>query len=185
MIFVASIITLVITQTRGVYASFLIGFALLLFFARRHRLLALGGIVAATAGSLILAFTHVGEKMQEFLLRGETTQSANGLSGRLELWEISIKKILEQLWTGYGGFAGSRFVVMPLAENKIASSVLNVYLDAMLNIGIWGLLLLLPLLGLIAWQFLRLIYRSSAPQSTSLATSSSPSSPRAARPKRP
>jgi O-antigen ligase len=95
-------------------------------------------------------------------MRGQAAEQTGNLSGRLELWQISVRKILEQPLTGYGGFAGSRFVVMVMAKNHLGSNVLNVYLDAMLNIGVWGLLLLLVLLGLVGWQLLRSIYRSSS-----------------------
>jgi O-antigen ligase len=162
LLFGASLITLVITQTRGAYAAFLIGFIALLIFARRYGLLVLGGILASGAGMLLLLFTNFGTKVQEFLMRGQAAEQTGNLSGRLELWQISVRKILEQPLTGYGGFAGSRFVVMVMAKNHLGSNVLNVYLDAMLNIGVWGLLLLLVLLGLVGWQLLRSIYRSSS-----------------------
>jgi O-antigen ligase len=165
LLFVASMITLVITQTRGAYAAFLIGLGLLLVFARRYLVLALGGTLASGAGMLLLMFTNFGTKVQEFLLRGQAVEQAGGLSGRLELWQISFRKILEQPLTGYGGFAGSRFVVMVMAKNNLGSNVLNVYIDTMLNIGFWGLSLLLMLVGLVGWQLFRSVYRSSATQS--------------------
>jgi O-antigen ligase len=171
LLFVASLITLVITQTRGAYAAFLIGFALLLVFSRRYLVLAIGGGVASGAVALMLAFTNIGTKVGQFLMRGQAVEQTGALSGRIELWQLSFRKILEQPLTGYGGFAGSRFVVMVMAKNRLGSNVLNVYIDAMLNVGVWGLLLLLWLVGLVGWQLFRSVYRSSATQSErSLAT---------------
>ncbi len=163
LLFVASIVTLVITQTRGAYAAFLIGVVVLLIFARRYWVLVAGGTFASGAVTLLLIFTKFSTKLQEFLLRGETTTQANGLSGRLEVWQISIRKILEQPWAGYGGFAGARFVV--LERNNSWSDALNVFIDAMLNIGVLGPLLILILIGLVGWQLYRSVYRSSATQS--------------------
>jgi O-antigen ligase len=160
-----SIITLVITQTRGVYASFVVGLVVFLVFARRYLVLALGGILASGIGTLLLMFTNFGTRVREFLLRGETAQAANGLSGRLEVWQLSMQKILEKPWTGYGGFAGARFAV--LTKNSTWSDALNVYIDALLNIGALGLLLLLILIVLIGWTLFRSVYRSSVTQSES------------------
>jgi O-antigen ligase len=165
LLFFVSIITLVITQTRGAYASFLVGLVVLLVFARRYWILGLGGILASGGGAVLLVFTNFGARLREFLLRGETTEAANGLSGRLEVWQLSIQKILERPLTGYGGFAGARFAV--LTKNTIWSDAANLYIDAMLNIGVLGLLLLLVLVALVGWQLLRSIYRSSATRSES------------------
>ena len=165
LLFVASIITLAITQTRGAYASFAVGLVVLLVFARRYLVLAVGGILASGAGMLLLMFTNFGPRMREFLLRGETTEAAGGLSGRLDVWQLSIQKILEKPVTGYGGFAGARFAV--LTKNTTWSDALNLYIDAMLNIGVLGLLLLLVLVASIGWMLFRSVYRASATPSES------------------
>ncbi len=162
LLFVSSMITLVITQTRGAYASFVIGVVVLLVFARRYLVLAFGGILASGVGTLLLMFTNFGTRMREFLMRGETSAQTGGLSGRLEVWQISIQKILEKPWIGYGGFAGARFVA--LTKNTTWSDALNAYIDATLNLGVLGLLLLLIVVASIGWILFRAVYRSSAAQ---------------------
>jgi O-antigen ligase len=159
VLFAASMITLVITQTRGAYASFILGLVVLLIFMRRYVVLVLSGITALVSGALLLAFTNLGDKLRDFLLRGETPDQANGLSGRLEIWQVSIQKIMEKPLTGYGGFAGSRFL---LTRTTVSSNALNVYVDALLNVGVFGLSVLLILIALIGWQLFRSVYRSSA-----------------------
>jgi O-antigen ligase len=168
-LFVASMITMVITQTRAVFAAFLIGLALLLVFTHRYLLLVLGGVLASGIGTVLLGFTNFVARMHEFLLRGETSEQAAGFSGRMEIWQMSIHKIAEQPWIGYGGFAGARFAVLP--KNSTAwSDAMNVYIDAMLNIGVLGLLLILVLVASVGWQLFRSVYRSSAtPAERSLA----------------
>jgi O-antigen ligase len=160
LLFVASFITLVITQTRGAYVSFLVGLVILLVFARRYGFLVITGIVASGIGTVLLTFTNFGTRMREFLLRGETVEAANGLSGRLEVWQLSIQKIIEKPLIGYGGFAGPRFAV--LTKNTTWSDALNLYVDAMLNVGVLGLLLLVFLIVAIGWILFRSVYRLSS-----------------------
>jgi O-Antigen ligase len=169
LLFVASMITMVITQTRAVFAAFLIGLTLLLVFTHRYFVLVLGGMIASGIGVVLLAFTNFAARMHEFLLRGETSQQAAGFSGRMEIWQLSIHKIAEQPWIGFGGFAGARFAV--LSKSTTAwSDAMNIYIDAMLNIGILGPVLILILVALVGWQLFRTVYRSSStPMERSLA----------------
>ena len=118
LLFVASIVTLVVTQTRGSFAAFFLGLILLLILTHRYRLAAVGGIISLVAGSALLLFTNLGAGIRSFLLRGQSVDKAGGLSGRLEIWQASYYKILEHPLTGYGGFAGARFVVLPKEQHK-------------------------------------------------------------------
>ena len=163
LLFVASITTLIITQTRGTFAAFLIGLVVLLALTRRYWVLVVGGILGAAVGALLLMFTNFSTTVMQVVLRGEAVHEASGLSGRLEVWQLSIHKILERPFIGYGGFAGSRFVV--LAKDSPWSDALNTYVDATLNIGIWGFLLLVILVFSIGWVLFRSVHRSSLKQS--------------------
>ena len=69
------------------------------------------------------------------------------------MWQLSIQRILERPLTGYGGFAGSKFVV--LSKDSLWSSTLNSYIDTTLNPGIPGLLLLLVLVISVGWLLFR------------------------------
>jgi O-antigen ligase len=155
LLFVASIVTLVVTQTRGSFAAFFIGFILLLILTHRYRLAAVGGVISLVAGSALLLFTNFGAGVSSFFLRGQTADEAGGLSGRLEIWQASYYKILDHPLTGYGGFAGARFVVLP--RNSIYSSNLNSFVDSALDIGIFGPLILLAVLFVAGWVLLKSI----------------------------
>jgi O-antigen ligase len=155
LLFVASIVTLVVTQTRGSFAAFFLGFILLLILTHRYLLAAVGGIVSLVAGSALLLFTNFGAGARSFLLRGESADQASGLSGRLEMWQASYYKIIEQPLTGYGGFAGARFVV--INKNSISSSNLNSFVDSALDVGIFGPLILLAVLLVAGWVLLKSI----------------------------
>jgi O-antigen ligase len=155
LLFAASIVTLVVTQTRGSYAAFFIGLILLLILTHRYRLAAVGGITSLAAGSALLLFTNFGTALRDFLLRGESVDIASGLSGRLVTWQAAYYKILEHPLTGYGGFAGARFVV--LAANSPDSSSLNSFIDGALDIGVFGPLILLVILLVAGWVLFRSI----------------------------
>jgi O-antigen ligase len=141
LLLAVSVATLIITQTRGAFASFFMGLILLLILTRRFRLAAVAGVFSFLAGFFLLVFTNFGASVTGFLLRGQTTTEASGISGRGETWAEAFSKILEHPFLGYGGFAGARFVV--LSKNSISSSALNTYIDSALNIGIIGPIILL------------------------------------------
>jgi O-antigen ligase len=141
LLLAGSIATLIITQTRGAFASFFIGLVLLLILTRRFRLAAVAAVFSFLAGFFLLVFTNFGASATNFLLRGQSAKEAGGLSGRGDMWAEGFSKILEHPFLGYGGFAGARFVV--LSKNSIGGSALNTYIDSALNIGIAGPIILL------------------------------------------
>ncbi|MGB8591623.1 MAG: O-antigen ligase family protein, partial [Candidatus Acidiferrales bacterium] len=152
----ASLGTLVVSQTRAAMAAFVVGLAVLLFVTRRFGLTAALGGVSAIGVAIALTFTNFGQTFSDFLLRGQSTQQVQGLSGRLEVWQASFDAFLHRPWIGYGGFAGSRFVVLPgLAYQVGASSALSTYVDSLLDLGIWGPLLIVIALAWAAWFLLR------------------------------
>ena len=140
LLFLFSMTTLIITQTRGAFAAFFIGLVLLLLLTGRFRLAAVAGVFSFLAGFFLLLFTNFGASATNFLMRGQTAKETSGISGRGETWAEAISKILEHPLIGYGGFAGARFVV--LSKNSISSSSLNTYIDSALNIGIAGPIIL-------------------------------------------
>jgi O-antigen ligase len=158
VLFGIALITLVITQTRGAFASFLIGLVVLLILTRRYRLAAVAGISSALVAMALLLFTNFGATATSFLLRGQSVDQASGISGRGEIWQQALTSILESPWIGYGGFAGSRFVVF--TKNSLGSSSLNSYIDGALNIGIGGALILLFVAVWVGRSLFRSIDRS-------------------------
>ena len=155
VLFLAAMATLIITQTRGVFAAFFIGLVVLLILTRRYRLAAVAGICSTLVLAALLLFTHFGTSASNFLLRGQSVDQASGISGRGEIWEEAFSAILEHPIVGYGGFAGARFAV--LSKNSVHSSSLNSYIDAALNIGIFGTVILLIVVFATGWGLLRSI----------------------------
>jgi len=153
VLLVFSMVSLVITQTRGSFIAFLIGLIVLLLMTRRYALAAAGGFVTVMVGGALLMLTNFGSAAQSFFNRGQNAQQAGGLSGRLETWTNSYYAIMERPILGWGGFAGSRFAVID--KNSSDSSSLNSFIDCALDIGVVGLIILLLLVILVGWMLYR------------------------------
>ena len=152
-LFGAAFLTLVLTQTRGAFLAFLVGLVVLLILSRRYILVAVGGVTSLIVIPLLF-LTGLGTRVQDFFLRGETVEGASGMSGRVDMWQASIDKIAQRPWSGYGGFAGGKFVI--LSRNSFGSDTLSSYFDSLVNLGAFGLAILLIVLIVVG----TLLYRS-------------------------
>jgi hypothetical protein len=152
--FGVAFVTLIVTQTRGAFFAFMVGIVVLLILSRRYLLVTVGGLTSVMIVIPLLFLTSLGTRVQEFFLRGETVEGASGMSGRVDTWQASIDKIAQRPWSGYGGFAGGKFVI--LSRNSVGSDTLSSYFDSLLNLGVLGLVILLLVL---IWVGV-LLYRS-------------------------
>src|SRR5271156_4259554 len=94
----ASLVTLVFSQTRAAMIAFVVGLVVLLLVTRRF---ALTGVLAAfstVAAVVALTFTNFGRTFTDFLLRGQSTESVQGLSGRMEVWRASFEAFSPRPW---------------------------------------------------------------------------------------
>jgi O-antigen ligase len=138
-VFAVACVTLIFTQTRGAFLAFLVGLVALLILTRKYLLVAVGGVTSFVIIVPLLVLTKLGDQVQNFLLRGQTAEGASGMSGRLETWQASLEKVAQHPLTGYGGF-GAKFVILSKASE--GSDTLSSYIDSLLNIGVFGFLLL-------------------------------------------
>ena len=155
VVFAFGLITLLFSQTRVAIAGFLVAALLVLYFCKRTRLfsfLVVLGILALTVAVLLLT-TNGGHFLWAFWTRGDTPEMLQGLSGRLTTWEFAWKMFLERPLTGYGAYAGGRFIVAAKVADPLAAGVLNSYVEVIVGASIWALApLLLALAG--SWWFL-------------------------------
>lgn len=63
--------------------------------------------------------------------------------GRTNLWALGWKLFLEQPFSGYGAYAGTRFTGITDVMEVANSSILNTWFEAALGVGIPGTLLVL------------------------------------------
>src|SRR4029077_5647339 len=113
LLFISAVVTLIFTQTRADVAAFLISLVLLFVLTRRVLLGAVVGITTSLVGVILIFFTNFGSTVTSYLLRGQSVAEGESLTGRLDFWQFAFQKISERPWTGYGGYAGGRFVVLP------------------------------------------------------------------------
>ncbi len=150
----ASIITMILSQTRVAVGGFLLGAFLILFLSKRLRL---GTVMTFIVGPVLL-LTGVGSVVWAFLKRGEDYQALTTLSSRIVWWTFAWHKFLERPLTGYGAYAGERFAVMAKLGMGTTSSLHSDYLGILIGTSIWGLIpFLAALIGI--WWFLIVNFR--------------------------
>ena len=155
LLLVSSVVTLIFTQTRADVAAFIVSLLLLFIFTRRYLLGAVVGITTSLAGLILVFFTNFGSTLTSYLMRGQSVTEAESLTGRLDFWQFAFQKISERPWTGYGGYAGGRFVVLPSLGMPGNTEVLNTLVESFLDIGIWGPAVIIVVLVSIAWYLFR------------------------------
>ena len=145
---------MILAQTRSAIIGFLFGLALVLFFSKRLGFIAFLGIAAV----LLTLLTDVGTLGEEFLRRGQNTQLLESLSGRVDWWEFGWHEFLKQPWSGLGAYT-ARFEVLDKLGAFEASTVHNTYLEALLNVGILGVIPVIAALVGIWYQITRALRR--------------------------
>jgi O-antigen ligase len=135
--------TLIYSQTRAAIGGFVVAFVVLLFLSKRYGTMLLLAGAGVILGGILLAATNAGTVLEAYFLRGHTTQAIADVSGRLDWWEIAIAKFWQRPWTGYGGYAGGRFVVLDSIGRKDTGDILSSWVQPLIDIGIPGFLVLL------------------------------------------
>lgn len=156
LLLVGSLITLVFSQARSALAGFLLGTLVLLFLSRRFLLTALLGF----AGAVVFTLTNSAQYVWSFLLRGQQQQQFESLSSRMEWWQFAWHQFLRHPWTGYGAFAGGRFVVMAGLQLPGTPDVHSVYVETLVDSSLWGLIPLIMTLLAVWFYLLRSIRHS-------------------------
>jgi O-antigen ligase len=147
--------TLLLAQTRSAIAGFGLAMILVLLLSGRRALnifLFVGGVTLLLVGS-------VSTVALEFLQRGQDIHVVQQLTGRTQYWAIAWHKLLERPWTGYGAFAGGRFVVLtyfPVNHSQMHSD----YFEILIGTSFWGVAAIFIVLAA-AWYILSRTYRGS------------------------
>ncbi|MCH2547611.1 MAG: O-antigen ligase family protein [Alphaproteobacteria bacterium] len=115
------------------------------FICRNHRIWLATfviGLIVIIAGAL----------SNDILMQHVHTMLDRGDSYRLELWGVTIQKIMQSPWQGYGMLAGIDY---HMTETYHTNSPHNIYLTTALTLGVPGLVILLMAIGNILWEMLR------------------------------
>jgi O-antigen ligase len=154
-VFLSSAATLVFSQTRSALGAFVAAAALVLLLSRRTGLIAT--VVLATF--VLLSASAFESTFLTYLRRGQDAQLLESFSGRTDWWRFAWVRFLERPLTGYGAFAGGRFASLAEMGDQTTSSLHNSYLEAMLGVGILGLLPVLACLIATWWRLLQSFFR--------------------------
>jgi O-antigen ligase len=146
-IFVLSLITMVITQSRSPILAFAVGVMAVLIVSRRFALLAAAG---ALLGAVMA--TQYSELAYEFMRRGQSDESITNLTGRATYWEVSLQAVQERLLEGYGAYAGGRYVLASALGDSV-STVHSLWIEILLDTGLVGLTLFSTALA-VTWFWL-------------------------------
>jgi O-antigen ligase len=151
LLFASSVATMLLSQTRSALLGFAVGALLVLLLSGRVLIV----FSAAVAAVIVLLATSAGPTFIEYFRRGQNAEMFDSLSGRMDWWSFAWQRFMERPFTGFGAFAGGRFAALAEMGDQTTSSVHNTYLEAILGLGVMGVLPVLICLGGTWWRLLK------------------------------
>jgi len=136
-VFVVSVVTMILTQSRSPMLAFVVAFVVVLVVSRRFGWLALS--VALVSTTLLL--TNYAQVAYEFLRRGQNEKDIASLTGRVTYWDASFDALRESVLGGYGANAGGRYVLRAVLGDDQVSTVHSVWVEVLLDTGVIGIIL--------------------------------------------
>ena len=132
------LVTLVAAQYRTGYAMFAAGIALLLLLAGRKML---GALAVACILTIAIFGGGMFQEAQPYLLRGQDTERASRLSGRVTYWTAAIPVWQQSPIIGGGLETASRLLVLDDldTEKGSASNLHSTWVEALVGTGVVGL----------------------------------------------
>jgi O-antigen ligase len=118
---------------------------------------------AAVAAGLLLAKS---DALFGFFVRGQSIYELTTLTGRTVLWERALDLWATRPWTGLGYYSGHRFGIEFIPGPVEQSTLDNVWVETLLDVGISGTILLATFLALATVRMLRAA--RALPSSTAL-----------------
>jgi O-antigen ligase len=144
-----SLITMFMAQSRSAIGAFLFALMLLLFFSRR----VFWGTCVAVSGAIAIVLLGAQKNIGEYLARGQHMEQITGLTGRVDWWSFAWEKFLQKPFTGWGGFAGGRFVVLANFAQGSVPDIHSSIVETLVDTGVIGVfLIVIALLG--TWWYL-------------------------------
>jgi len=135
------VVTLLASQYRTGYGALAVGVGVLL--ALRNRRMLLVGILLGAAVWLAFLGPELLKQAEPFLLRGQTTAEARGLTSRVEWWEASIPVWQKSPLVGRGLLTGTRFEVLARLGLRDTGGIHSTWVEVLVGTGLIGLGLLL------------------------------------------
>ena len=149
------LLTMVMTEARSAIGAFVVAVIMYLILTRR----VIAGAILAAGSALVLLVSGLGSTLLDYMMRGQTAQQFQQLTGRTELWAVAWQRIVERPFIGWGAYAGGKFVVLPTVQKTGFVDVDSTLVETLLDTGIPGLVALLLVVAA-AWYFLFRGFRS-------------------------
>jgi O-antigen ligase len=159
LVFVVSVGTLVLSQTRTAWVGFMVGLVFVVAFSGRTAALALFTLIIAGIGWA----AGLGHLAFSYFLRGQSPAVLGALSGRFDWWQAAWGQFLTQPLTGYGAYAGGRFAVLSEIGQANVTSLHSTYLEVLVGTGLLGFAPLLAALFATWWILLRALKGTRLP----------------------
>ena len=157
VVFVVSLATLILSQSRSPLTGFLVGILLVLLATRHVGILGLIGLGVVAA----LSLSRVGNLFWQFFLRGQTTTRFYSLTGRVNWWRFGIKQLAGRYFTGYGAYC-ARFAVLAALGVAEGSSIHSTWVEVLLGVGVVGVALLFATIAGVWGTLFRFLTRPEA-----------------------
>lgn len=151
---IAALVTMGLAQGRSAILGFAVGILLIFVFYGRVAV----AVVLGFIGAVVVSLGSVWETLLAFMSRGENEQNLYSLSDRVNWWSLAWPKILEHPFTGYGAFAGAKFLVM--AQNKIDAGIHSDWVEILVGTGVLGFVLGMLVLAGTWWHLIGSIRHS-------------------------
>lgn len=132
IVFILSIVTLILSQSRSPLTGFLLGIILVLFFSRKIK-----RVVFLASIGVIVVFTSFLNVFIEFFMRGQSEGLFWSLSGRIPAWKAALSLFMKNPILGYGAYAAGRFLVA-LKFGYLMSSLHSDWVETLIGTGILG-----------------------------------------------
>ena len=125
-----------LTRTRSALGIGLIIIAIALVIRARRRPLSSIAIFAAVAACVVVLLPSVLPTIHTYLLRGQTSQQLDSLTGRKEIWASAEQVWHEHPFFGVGYYTGHRLSLPGLSIFQ--SNIDNTWLETLVDVGILG-----------------------------------------------
>lgn len=149
-------ITMIAAQTRSAFAGLVVAAVVVLYFARRFKVVIITAmltgpaLIFAVAGDAlakripypyrdsapVALLITVGDKIMSYMQRDQSQAEMLSLSSRLDWWAIGYRMFRQHPFTGLGAYAGSRFAVLSTVG---APQLHSDWLEVIVGTSIWGL----------------------------------------------
>mgnify|MGYP001319994059 FL=1 len=143
--------TLLLAYSRTSIIACVVIYLLVTVILRRTRWLLFLVLTGAVAATLFA------EQFTTYLLRGQSTEQLQSLSGRMQMWESALNVFWERPLLGHGFFVGHKSVEWG-SSGILLATVDSTYVETLVNLGIVGFALVVSfaiLVGLQSWRGLR------------------------------